>query len=132
MLKLYFGSIPIFLSTSLFLLFVLYFIMTVKKPEGNKKWKKAAIVTVLAGTLMSALSGIKDSAAETAAVSFKQMNPSLAILCALGAAAVISSIIAGLCKKEKANKVIFYILSFIILAKTILVEVLRIVKYFNG
>lgn len=106
--------------------------MTVKKPEGNKKWKKAAIVTVLAGTLMSALSGIKDSAAETAAVSFKQMNFSLALLCCLGVMAILSGIISVFCKKEKNNKVIFYILSFIILAKTILVETLRIVNYFKN
>ena len=78
---------------------------------------------------MSALSGIKDSAADKAAVSFEQMNPSLAILCALGGIAFILGIIAIFCKKEKVNKCIFYSLSFIIIAKTVLVEVLRILNY---
>lgn len=132
MLKLYFGSIPNALSTTLFLLFVIYFIRNVKKPEGEKKWKKAAIVTVLTGTLMSALSGIKDSAAEKAAVSFKHMNAPLAVLCALGVLAIVLGITAGFSKKEKVNKGIFYTLSFIIVAKTIVVEVLRIIQYYKN
>ncbi len=81
---------------------------------------------------MSALSGIKDSASETAAISFKQMNLPLAILCALGGIAVLSGIAAGLCRKEKINKSIFFALSFIILAKTVIVEVLRIVTYYKS
>lgn len=131
MLKLYFGSVPNFLSTALFLFFTGYFISTVKKPEGIVKWKKASIITVLIGTAMSAICGIKDSTSADPAVSFKQMNPSLAMLCIMGAAAMILGITAGICKKEKINKRIFFILSFIILAKTIIVEVLRIVKHFN-
>ena len=82
------------------------------------------------GTLMSALCGIKDSTADKAAVSFEQMNIPLAILCGLGLIAVISGVTAGFCKNEKANKVIFFILSFIIIAKTIVVEILRIKTLF--
>ena len=78
------------------------------------------------GTLMSALSGVKDSMADQAAVSFEQMNDQLAILCAMGGAAVILGIAAALCKKERINQGIFYILSFIIVAKTAVVEILRI------
>lgn len=48
-----------FLSTILFLVFVVFFIKTMKKTDGEKKWKKAAIITVLMGTPMSALSGCK-------------------------------------------------------------------------
>ncbi len=57
MIKLFFGNVPSFLSTILFLVFVVFFIKTMKKTDGEKKWKKAAIITVLMGTAMSALSG---------------------------------------------------------------------------
>ena len=126
MLKLYFGSVPSILSTILFVVFVVFFIKTVKKPESEKKWKKAAIITVLMGTAMSAMSGIKDSFSDKMAVSFEQMNPPLAILCALGGMAVLLGVVAAFCRKEKINKGLFFALSFIIFAKTIIVEVLRI------
>ena len=132
MLKLYFGSVPGILSTILFLVFVVFFIITIKKPEDGKKWKKAAIITVLIGTAMSAFSGIKDSISDSMAVSFEQMNPPLAILCALGGMAVLSGVLAAFCKNEKINKIIFFILSFIIISKTIIVEALRIANYFAG
>ena len=80
---------------------------------------------------MSAFSGIKDTLAEKAAVSFENMNPSLAILSLLGVIALISGIAAGFCKKENVNKIIFFSLSFIILAKTVIVEILRITTYFG-
>ncbi len=129
MIKLFFGNVPSFLSTILFLVFLVFFIKTMKKTDGEKKWKKAAIITVLMGTAMSALSGIKDSVADTMAVSFEQMNPPLAILCALGGIALLIGVVAAFCKKEKINKGLFYTLSFIIIAKTIIVEVLRIADY---
>ena len=129
MIKLYFGNVPSFLSTILFLVFVVFFIKTLKKTDGEKKWKKAAIITVLMGTAMSALSGIKDSVADMMAVSFEQMNPPLAILCALGGIALLIGVVAAFCKKEKINKGLFYALSMIIIVKTIIVEVLRIADY---
>lgn len=129
MIKLFFGNVPSFLSTIMFLVFVVFFIKTMKKTDGEKKWKKAAIITVLMGTAMSALSGIKDSVADTMAVSFEQMNPPLAILCALGGIALLIGVVAAFCKKEKINKGLFYTLSFIIIAKTIIVEALRITAY---
>ena len=129
MIKLFFGNVPSFLSTILFLVFVVFFIKTMKKTDGEKKWKKAAIITVLMGTAMSALSGIKDSVADTMAVSFEQMNPPLVILCALGGIALLIGVVAAFCKKEKINKGLFYALSMIIIVKTIIVEVLRIADY---
>lgn len=129
MIKLYFGNVPSFLSTIMFLVFVVFFIKTMKKTDGEKKWKKAAIITVLMGTAMSALSGIKDSVADMMTVSFEQMNPPLAILCALGGIALLIGVVAAFCKKEKINKGLFYTLSFIIIAKTIIVEALRITAY---
>ena len=81
------------------------------------------------GTAMSALSGIKDSVADTMAVSFEQMNIPLAILCALGGLALLIGVVSAICKKEKINRVLFYVLSFIIIVKTSVVEVLRIVDY---
>lgn len=132
MIKLFFGNVPSFLSTILFLVFVVFFIKTMKKTDGGKKWKKAAIITVLMGTAMSALSGIKDSVADTMAVSFEQMNPPLAILCALGGIALLIGVVAAFSKKEKINKGLFYTLSFIIIAKTIIVEALRITAYMRN
>ena len=132
MIKLYFGNVPSILSTILFLFFVAFFIRTMKKNDGDRKWKKAAIITVLMGTAMSALSGIKDSVADTMAVSFEQMNTPLAILCALGGMAMIMGVVAAFCKKEKINKGLFCTLSFIIIAKTIVVEVLRIADYLRA
>ena len=129
MIKLYFGNVPSILSTILFLVFVVFFIRTMKKTDGDRKWKKASIITVLMGTAMSALSGIKDSVADAMAVSFEQMNPPLAILCALGGIALLIGVVAAFCKKEKINKGLFYALSMIIIVKTIIVEVLRIADY---
>lgn len=129
MLNLYFGNIPSIISTILFLVFVVFFIITVKKADGGRKWKKAAIITVVMGTAMSAFSGIKDSFGDSMAVSFEQMNLPLAILCILGGMAILVGIVAVFCKKEKINKVLFYAMSFIIVAKTIVVEVLRIADY---
>ena len=129
MIKLYFGNVPSILSTILFLVFVVFFIRTMKKTDGDRKWKKASIITVLMGTAMSALSGIKDSVADAMAVSFEQMNPPLAILCALGGIALLIGVVAAFCKKEKINKGLFYALSMIIIVKTFIVEVLRIADY---
>ena len=131
MLNLYFENVPSILSTILFLVFVVFFIKIMKKPDSSRKWKKAAIITVLMGTAMSALSGLKDSSADTMAVSFEQMNLPLAILCALGGMALLMGVAAVFCKKEKFNKGLFFALSFIILAKTIVVEALRIAVYFG-
>ena len=131
MINLYFGNVPSILSTIMFLVFVVFFIRTMKKTDGDRKWKKAAIITVLMGTAMSALSGIKDSVADTMAVSFEQMNTPLAMLCALGGMALIMGVVAAFCKKEKINKGLFYTLSFIIIAKTAVVEVLRIAAHFE-
>ena len=131
MFNLYFGNMPSILSTILFLVFVVFFIKTLKKPDGDRKWKKAAIITVLMGTAMSALSGLKDSSADPMAISFEQMNLPLAILCAMGGVALLMGIVAVFCKKENVNKGLFYALSFIILAKTIVVEALRIAVYFG-
>ena len=130
MLNLYFGNVPNILSTILFLVFIIYFIKTIKKPDGEKKWKKAVIMTVLMGTAMSALSGIKDSFADKMAVSFEQMNLPLAILCVLGGTAWLIGVVTIFCKKEKINRGLFYILSFIIIIKTIIVEALRIACIF--
>ena len=132
MFNLYFGNVPSILSTILFLAFVVFFIKTVKKADGGRKWKKAAIITVLMGTAMSALSGLKDSSADPMAISFEQMNLPLAILCALGGMALLMGVVAVFCKKEKFNRGLFYALSFIILAKTIVVEALRIAVYFGS
>ena len=129
MLNLYFGNVPSILSTILFLIFVVFFITTIKRSDKGRKWKKAAIITVVMGSAMSALSGIKDSCADTMAVSFEQMNLPLAILCILGGMAILMGIVAVFCKKEKINKVLFYAMSFIIVAKTIVVEVLRVADY---
>ena len=129
MLNLYFGNIPSVISTILFLVFVVFFIITVKKADGGRKWKKAAIITVVMGTAMSAFSGIKDSLGDSMAVSFEQMNLPLAILCILGGMTMLMGFVAVFCKKEKINKVLFYAMSFIIVAKTIVVEVLRIADY---
>ena len=132
MIKLYFGNVPSIISTILFLVFVVFFIRTMKKADGERKWKKASIITVLMGTAMSAFSGIKDSLSDTMAVSFEQMNPSLAILCALGGMALLIGVVAAFCKKEKINKGLFYALSMIIIVKTIIVEVLRIADYLES
>ena len=132
MLNLFFGDLPSMLSTILFLVFVVFFITTLKTSDSERKWKKAAIITVVMGTALSALSGIKDSCADMMAVSFEQMNLPLAILCVLGGIALLMGIVAIICKKEKINKGIFYSLSFIIIAKTILVEVLRITDYLGN
>ena len=132
MLNLYFGNMPSILSTILFLVFVVFVIITLKKTDGGKKWKKAAITTVLMGIGMSALSGIKDSAADTMAVSFEQMNAPLAILCALGGLALLIGVAAVVLKNEKINKFLFYTLSLIIVAKTVIVEALRIANYFGA
>ncbi len=129
MIKLYFGNVPSILSTLLFLAFILFFIKTIKKDESNKKWKKAAILTVLMGTAMSMLSGIKDCFGDSMAVSFEQMNLSLAVLSAMGGMALLIGLVAVFCKKEKVNKVLFFTLCFIIIAKTFIVEILRISDY---
>ena len=58
-------------------------------------------------------------------------NMPLAIMSALGGMALIMGVVAAFCKKEKINKGLFYTLSFIIIVKTIVVEVLRISDHFK-
>ena len=132
MFNLYFGNVPSILSTILFLVFVVFFIKVLKKTDGDRKWKKAAIITVLMGTAMSALSGLKDSAADTMTISFEQMNLPLAILCALGGMALLMGVMAVICKKEKFNKGLFYALSFIIIAKTIVLPLYPLITISQG
>ena len=75
---------------------------------------------------------LKDSMGDMMVVSFEQMNAPLAVLCTLGGLALLIGIVAAFCRKEKINKILFYSLSLIIVAKTIIVEVLRIASYFNS
>jgi uncharacterized membrane protein len=130
MLGLYFGNVANLLSTLLFVAFIIYFYRIINAPESEKKWKRATIILIFVGILMSALSGIKDSISDTTVVSFEVVNINLVLLCGLGGLATLLGIIACVWRNEKVNKTIFYTLSVIIIIKTCIVEVLRIMSLF--
>lgn len=127
MLKLYFGNVANFISTCLLLTFFVIFIKVIKTNPADVDWKKMSVFMFAFGILLSATGGIKDTVSSNPAITFGTLNTPFILLCILGGLATILGIIALVIRRESAlQRNLFYLLSFIIVVKTVILEGQRI------
>lgn len=131
MFKLYFGSVANFISTCFLITFFIIFIKTIKNNPADVNWKRMSITMLILGVVLSATGGIKDSMAIKPVITFGTMNILFILLCGLGIVAIILGVIGLILKRGSAlQKSLFYLLSFIILTKVVILEGLRIIQLF--
>ena len=131
MFKLYFGNVANFISTCFLITFFIIFNKTIKNNPADVNWKRMSIIMLILGIVLSATGGIKDSMAIKPAITFGTMNIPFILLCGLGIVAIILGVIGLILKRASAlQKKFFYLLSFIILTKVVILEGLRIIQLF--
>lgn len=131
MFKLYFGSVANFISTCFLITFFIILIKTIKNNPADVNWKRMSTIMLILGIVLSATGGIKDSMAIKPAITFGTMNIPFILLCGLGIVAIILGVIGLILKRGSAlQKKFFYLLSFIILTKVVILEGLRIIQLF--
>lgn len=130
MINLYFGNIVNTISTTLILLFVLFFGLVTAKFNIITHWGILVLGMLLFGLSMSIMSGFKDGMG-TAAQLIKNGHWSMTLLCILGGLAFLIGIVAIFIRNQNFWKFSFYTLSFIVIIKTLLTESIRLLSYFN-
>lgn len=131
MFKLYFGSVANFISTCFLTIFFAIFIKTINSNPIDVNWGRMSTIMFILGIVLSATGGIKDSTAIKPAVEFGTMNIPFILLCSLGGVATILGVVSLILKRSSVlQQSLFYLLSFIILIKIIVLEGLRVMQLF--
>jgi hypothetical protein len=130
MLKLYFGSIPSTISTVLVIIFCVFFGLVMNKRTQITHWGILVLLMFLLGLFMSMMSGFKDGTGTPNPV-IPNNHWGMTVLCILGGIAFLVAIVALFVRKQDFWQISFYILSSVIIVKTLLTEVIRIVAAFR-
>lgn len=130
MIKLYFGSVPSILSTLFIVAFAVFFGWVTARRASIGNWGTLVLVLFIFGLLMSFMSGTKDGIATEASV-IPMGHWVMAALCILGGLAFLAGIIALFVRRQEFWQVSFYLLSGIVIAKTLLTEGFRIAAHFK-
>ncbi len=130
MLKLYFGSINSSISTLLIVAFGILFWQVLQRRENIQKWGVLVLVLFFMGLFMSMMSGMKDGMGTPASL-IPDKSVVMLVLCILGGLAMLVGIITLFIRRQAFWQISFYILSFIIIAKTVVTEGYRIFDYFK-
>jgi hypothetical protein len=130
MIKLYFGSVASTISTILILLFGLFFGLATARRSSVTFWGILVLVMLLLGLFMSIMSGLKDGMA-TASQLIPKGHWSMAVLSILGGLAFLVGIAAIFVRNQAFWQVCFYVLSSIVIVKTLLTEGIRLAHYFT-
>jgi cbb3-type cytochrome oxidase subunit 3 len=130
MLKLYFGNLNSILSTILILVFGVIFWQVLEKRTTITKWGLLVLVLFFLGLFMSMMSGMKDGM-NTAASVIPEKHWTMAVLCILGGLAMLAGIVAIFIRRQAFWQINFYLLSAIIIVKTVVTEGYRIYHYFK-
>lgn len=80
---------------------------------------------------MSAMAGAKDYSGAAPAIEFGPGNKAFIVLSVLGGIAILIGICALIFKNQSVQRTLFYALAIIIIIKTVIVEAMRIIKYFQ-
>jgi hypothetical protein len=131
MLKLYFSSFPSILSTVLIVGFGVFFSLVSARRGSINHWGVLVICVFFLGFLMSLMSGFKDGV-NTSSALIPPKSLMMTVLTILGALAFVVGIAALIIRKQNIWQIEFYLLSAIILIKTVLVEVYRIFAFIRG
>jgi hypothetical protein len=131
MFKLYFSSVTAIISTILIVGFAILFSLVNMKRISINHWGVLVICIFFLGLLMSIMSGLKDNI-NTAAAAIPANSWLMTVLSILGVLAFIVGIAAIIIRKQNVWQVEFYVLSAIILVKTVVVEVYRVITYIKG
>jgi isoprenylcysteine carboxyl methyltransferase (ICMT) family protein YpbQ len=127
MIKLYFSKATDVISLILIVGFSVFFGMVNARKSNIEGWGKYVLVVFLVGLLMSMMSGMRDAMGTPIAI-FPNNNWACILLSVLGGLAFVIGIISIFIRKQNFWQISFYMLSIIIIAKTALVEVYRIIK----
>lgn len=126
MLKLYFGNTTSIISTILVIVFAILFGFVVVKKDVISHWGLLVLAIFFIGLFMSIMSGTRDGIAGPTPLFPASGWISIALSIG-GALAFLMAIISLFKRSQDFWQLSFYILSGIIIAKTILVEVARII-----
>lgn len=131
MLKLYFSKATDVISLVLIIGFSIFFGIVNSRRENIEGWGRLVLVVFFVGLFMSMMSGMRDGMSTPTAV-FPNNNWACILLSILGGLAFIVGIIAIIIRKQNFWQISFYMLSMIIIVKTLLVETYRIILYIKG
>lgn len=126
MIKLYFGNVTTIISTLTIIGFAIFFGYTIARRESINNWGLLVLVLFFIGLFMSIMSGSKDGMGTSASI-FAVGGPIFIMLSILGGLAFLIAIATIFIKKQDFWQVSFYAISTIIIIKTIVVEVSRII-----
>lgn len=130
MLKLFFGSTYSTISTFLIIAFGVFFGIVMAKRVSITHWGWLVLIVFFVGLAMSMMSGFKDGMG-TANSLIPNNHWSMTVLCILGGLAFVAGIISLFVRKQDFWQISFFILSGIIIVKTLLTEGYRIADYFS-
>jgi len=130
-IKLFLGNIPTIVSTGLIILFGFFFKEVVSKDVQITNWNSLALRMFLLGFIMSAMSGVKDYSAMEPVIKFGPGNKAFIVLSVLGVIGILFGVWAFITKNQSTHRIIFYAMSIIIIIKIVIVELMRIIKYYS-
>lgn len=131
MIKLYFSKATDIISLLLIIGFSVFFGVVNSRREGIEGWGRLVLVVFFVGLFMSMMSGMRDGMSTPSAV-FPNNSWACILLSVLGGLAFVAGIVALIIRKQNFWQVSFYVLSSIIVVKTLLVEVYRIILHIKG
>ena len=126
MYKLFFGSTSATISTILVVVFGLLFGFFLAKRSTINHWGLLVLCVFLIGLFMSIMSGMRDGIAGTSPL-FPASGWISIVLSIGGALAFLIAIITLFVRKQDFWQLSFFMLSGIIIVKTIIVELSRII-----
>lgn len=80
---------------------------------------------------MSAMSGAKDYSGMEPVIKFEPGNKAFIVLSVLGVIGILFGVWAFITKNQSTHRIIFYAMSIIIIIKIVIVELMRIMKYYS-
>ena len=128
MVKLYFGSVSAAISTLLALAFAVFFTLVTTRRSGITHWGLLTLAMFILGLAMSMMSGMKDGMGTPAAILPAKHWVTIA-LSVLGGIAFLLGLLALILRRQSFRQVSFYLLSSVIILKTLMTEAFRIVHY---
>ncbi len=130
-MKLYFSNLSNIISTVLILGFGVFFCIVYAKRGNISHWGLLVACLFFLGLLMSIMSGMKDNIS-TATALIPAGSWLMTVLSVLGALGFVIAIAALIFRKQNVWQFEFYLLSAVILLKTVMVELYRILQLLHA
>jgi|GEM_PF-5401954 len=131
MSKLYFSAPWNLVSTIALLVFFLFFGWIVSKNSNITNWASLVLIVFFYGMFLSFLSGMKDGIGSPNSV-IPMQGWEMTSLCLLGAVAVVVGAVSLFFRRAGVWQISFYLISGVVIVKTILTEGIRILHYFQN